>query len=287
MSDEAWDPLKRGMAQSILDEGVLNVARLADDGTGEWVPLVYGEGPLTEENGFTSQGDVLIKTRIAADLVEATKMDRPEDMQQNPVNKKVYVALTNNTAREEPGTANPRVDNAYGHILEITEDGDDAISTTFTWDIFILCGDPSDESTYFAGFPKEAVSPVANPDNVNFDAAGNLWISTDGQPGSLDLADGLYVVPTEGPERGNLQGFLSIVTGAECASFEFVNDDRNMFVSVQHPAEGSDVNHPGIVDNDDRPVPGPDEAQWPDGGFFPRPSVIQVWSENGGRIGES
>ena len=289
VSDEAWDPLKRGMGQSVLDEGVLYVAKLNDDGTGEWLPLIYGEGPLTEEHEFTSQGDVLVKTRLAADLLGATKMDRPEDMQQNPVNKKVYVALTNNTRRteEDIDPANPRADNVNGHILEITEDKDDAVSESFSWEIFILCGDPEDGSTYFAGFPKEAVSPVANPDNVNFDAAGNLWISTDGQPRSLEQADGLYVVPMEGPERGNLQGFLSVVAGAECASFEFVNDYRNMFVSVQHPAEGTDLNHPELLDPEDIPVPGPGEAQWPDGGYFPRPAVIQVWANNGGRIGES
>lgn len=274
VSDEAYEPLKRGMAQSLLDDGTLYVARFNDDGSGDWMPLRYGEGPLTEENGFTSQGDVLIKTRLAADELGATRMDRPEDIQQNPVNKKVYVALTNNTNREADDTdqANPRPDNQFGHIIELTEDGDDAASETFTWEIFVLCGDPEDESTYFAGFPKENVSPVANPDNLNFDMAGNLWISTDGAPRSLEMADGLHVVPTEGPQRGNLQHFLSVVEGAECASFDFTHDNLNLFVAVQHPAEGSDLGQGG--------------PQWPDGGNLPRPSVIQVWATNGGKVGQ-
>lgn len=289
VSDEAYDPIKPGMGQDLLDKGTLYVAVLNDDGTGQWLPLRYGEGPLTEENGFTSQGDVLIKTRLAADALGATKMDRPEDIQQNPINKKVYVALTNNTRREEDQVdeANPRAENARGHIVEITEENDDAASESFTWDIFIIFGDPEDESTYFAGFPKEQGSPIANPDNANFDEAGNLWISTDGQPRDLERADGLYVVPTEGPQRGNLQGFLSVVAGAECASFEFVNDYHNLFVAVQHPGEGTDLNHPGLLPPEEIPVPGPDEAWWPDGGFFPRPSVIQVWSKNVGKIGQS
>lgn len=249
VSDNAYDPTIRGMGQDLLDEGVLYVARLNDDGTGEWLPLVYGEGPLTEESGFTSQGDVLIRTREAGDALGATKMDRPEDIQQNPVNKKIYVALTNNTDRgseDNPGAdeANPRDANRFGHVIEITETDDDAVSTSFAWEIFILCGMPEDESTYFAGYPKDGVSPIANPDNVNFDLDGNLWISTDGQPGTLELADALHVVPTSGTQRGNLQQFLAVVAGAECASFEFTNDNLNLFVSIQHPGEGGTVEEP-------------------------------------------
>lgn len=277
VSNEAWDTSRRGMNQNLLDDGVLYVARFNEDGTGDWLPLVYGEGPLTRENGFTSQGDVLLKTREAGDALGATKMDRPEDMQQNPVNKKVYVALTNNTRRGTEGNAdideaNPRSQNRTGHIIEITEAGNDAAATTFTWDIFILCGTPEDETSYFAGFPKENVSPIANPDNVNFDIDGNLWISTDGQPGTLQLADALHVVPTDGPERGNLQQFLAVTAGAECASFEFTHDNLNLFVAVQHPGEGGTFEDP--------------VSTWPfDGTNVARPTVIQVWSESREKIG--
>lgn len=206
VSTNAYDPMLRGMGQDVLDNGTLYVARFNDDGSGDWLPLVYGENGLDESNGFSSQGDVLVKTRLAADVLGATRMDRPEDMQQNPVSHKVYAAMTNNSNRkaDDIDAANPRSENRWGHVIELSEQDDDSAAIAFTWDIFLICGDPADESTYFAGAPKDQVSPIACPDNVNFDTAGNLWISTDGQPSALELADALHCVPTEGAQRGQV-----------------------------------------------------------------------------------
>jgi secreted PhoX family phosphatase len=124
-----------------------------------WIPLVAGQGPLTEEDGFASQAEVCIGARLAADLVGATKMDRPEDIQHNKVNGGVYILLTNNSNRgvsDNPPVdpANPRPANAWGHVIELFEDGDDAAATSFTWDLFLVCGDPDDPSTYSPAFPR-------------------------------------------------------------------------------------------------------------------------------------
>ena len=155
----------------------LYVAVFNDDGSGNWIPLVYGENGLDATNDIADQAAILINPRVAGDVVGATKMDRPEDIEVNPVNQKVYMVMTNNNRRgveDNPGTdeSNPRPENIWGHIIEVTEAGGDHAATEFEWDIFLLCGDPADESTYFAGFPKEKVSKMANPDNITFDSQG-------------------------------------------------------------------------------------------------------------------
>ncbi len=265
---------------SLLADGTLYVATFNEDGSGEWKPLVFGQGPLTAANGFTSQADVCVLTRQASDLLGATKMDRPEDIETNPVNKKVYIALTNNSnrgAQDRPGpdAANPRPNNRTGHIIEVTEAGDDPAATTFQWNIFILCGNPKTEDpskpetiTDFAGFDKSKVSPIGAPDNITFDKDGNLWIATDGQPSAIRYNDGLFAVPVEGSNRGELKQFFSTVMGSEVCGPEFYSGDTVLFVAIQHPGEGSFFHLPS--------------TRWPDNrrSSPPRPSVLAIQNKD-------
>lgn len=262
--------------RELLDDGILYVARFDDDGTGVWLPLVFGQGPLTPENGFQNQGDVLIDARIAADLLGATKMDRPEDIEVNPVNEKVYVVCTNNIDRGKegrPGTdrANPRATNTHGHIIELAEASNDHTATNFTWELFLVCGQPDDPATYYAGFDKSMVSPISCPDNICFDPKGNLWIATDGQSRAISARDGFFAVPTEGPERGRLVQFMESVEGSEVCGPEFTPDGCTAFLAIQHPGEGSAFANPS--------------TRWPDGIGVPRPSVIAVEAHDRGPIG--
>jgi uncharacterized protein len=257
-----------GDNRGLLDSGVLYVAKFNDDGSGRWIPLVAGQGALA---GWT-QAEILINTRGAADQVGATKMDRPEDIETNPVNGKLYCVMTNNTARVAEGdqgvnAANPRVNNRHGHIIELTEGHDDPASTTFEWEIFLLCGNPNNpaDGTYFGGF-EGAVSSISCPDNIAFDAEGNLWIATDGAPGTLAKNDGVYAVPVEGPDRGWLRQFLSGPLASEICGPEFTPDNQTFFCAIQHPGEGGKVNTPTSV--------------WPDGVSPSRPSVIAVFNNS-------
>ncbi|MEU0947822.1 PhoX family protein [Streptomyces canus] len=280
---------------SLLDEGTLYVARLTGDspaleidgtgklpadgefdGSGEWIPLVTAtaKGAVSHVEGMSAQ-EVCVFTRLAGDKVGATKMDRPEDIEPNPRTGKVYVALTNNTnrgvgANAPADEANPRGANKHGHILELTERWNRADSTKFAWTLFLVAGDPEDPATYFAGFPKDDVSPISCPDNVAFDPHGNLWISTDGN--QLGSHDGLFGVATRGERRGELKQFLTVPTGAEtCGPLV---QDRRVLVAVQHPGEisGATVEKPA--------------STWPDGpGKIVRPAVVAVWRKDGDDIG--
>ncbi|MFE2562499.1 PhoX family protein [Streptomyces mirabilis] len=280
---------------SLLDEGTLYVARLTGDspaadidgsgklpadgefdGSGEWIPLVTAtaRGAVSHVDGMTVE-EVLVFTRLAGDKVGATKMDRPEDIQPSPHTGKVYVVLTNNTNRGKAGSAgadeaNPRNANKHGHILELTERRGRAEATTFGWSLFLVAGDPADPATYFAGFPKDRVSPISCPDNVAFDPHGNLWISTDGN--QLGSHDGLLGVATKGERRGELKQFLTVPTGAETCGP--IIQDRRVLVAVQHPGEidGASVEKPA--------------SNWPDGpGKIVRPAVVSVWRTDGCDIG--
>ncbi len=253
---------------NLLDEGTLHVALFNEDGTGEWLPLVQGQGELTEANGFATQAEVLINTRLAADAVGATKMDRCEDFETNPATGKVYLVCTNNTKRGVEDNygidaANPRADNAWGHVIEITEADDDQTSTSFEWALFITAGPADDQTTDYAGFDKSQVSAFSAPDNVTFDNLGNVWIATDGNKVD-DANDGLFAVPTEGDERGYARRFFQVPNGAECSGPSFSPDNSTLFISIQHPGEG------GYFEDQIN--------TWPDNekGIAPRPSVVIV-----------
>ncbi|MDP3950549.1 PhoX family phosphatase [Microbacterium sp.] len=240
----------------------------AFDGTGIWVPLTQGGDSVVP--GFTTE-QVLVFTRLAADAVGATKMDRPEDVEPNPLTGKVYVALTNNARRSELDEANPVTGNRYGHVIELTETAGQS-GTTFGWSILLLCGDPATfENAYFAGFPKELVSPISCPDNVAFDSEGNLWISTDGAPSTIGRADGLFKVPLTGSERGNVQQFLAVPRDAETCGPVIHDKEGLVFVAVQHPGEDGTFEAPNSLFPDyGSSAPG-------DVPNAPRPAVVQSY----------
>jgi secreted PhoX family phosphatase len=279
----------------LLDDGTLYVARFNGDGTedgqydgtGEWLKLCTATQSFVES---MSVAEVLINTRLAADKLSPTRMDRPEDIQPNPVNGRIYCALTNNSQRGSrfpTDEANPldtsqtrdelggplvsKSGNRNGYVLEITETGSDHAGTTFRWLLFLVCGDPEAEETYFGGYPKDRVSPISCPDNVAFDPAGHLWVATDGN--QLGSNDGMFAVPTAGANRGQVLQFLTVPLGAECCGPLITGDGKTVFTAVQHPGEAT-----GSTFED--PL-----STWPHDNRFPRPSVVATYRLDNHRIG--
>ena len=292
VSAEKYDP--RGTTRArrtnmkLLSAGTLYVARLTGDGpadaeydgTGEWIPLCSDTTSYVEG---MSVADVLIFTRLASDKVSPTKMDRPEDVEPNLVNGKIYAALTNNSKRGSDmpvDEANPLASsmvrsalgapltaasgNRNGYVLEMTPNGGHA-TTTFTWDLLLVCGDPAAAETWFGGFDKSKVSPISCPDNVSFDTEGNLWIATDGNV--LGSNDGIFRVPTSGPKRGQVLQFVTMPTGAEACGPLIADNNRSLFFAVQHPGE---IDGSTFEDQ---------SSTWPHTDDFPRPSVCVAYKD--------
>lgn len=284
VSDAKVDMANPKANANILDKGTLSVARYNADGTMTWLPLIYGNTPLTPDHQFNSQADVLIETRRAADMLGATKMDRPEDIEASPVTGKVYVLLTNNSRRkaDQVDAANPRADNKFGHIVEMTPPDGDHTANSFQWNVLVRCGDPQVAevgATFSADTTRNGWFGM--PDNLAIDSEGRVWIATDGNSGSTTgRADGIWGLETDGKARGTSKHFFRAPAGAEVCGPCFTPDGSTLFVAIQHPGEADDDSGPSATF--ENPT-----TRWPDfkDSMPPRPSIVAITKKGGGKIG--
>jgi secreted PhoX family phosphatase len=267
---------------SILDEGTLYVARFNADGSGEWLALAPGHNGLTPDAGFADLADILVNTRAAADVAGATRMDRPEWGAVDPVTGAVYFTLTNNTRRTEAQVdpMNPRSNNQFGHIIRWQEARNDAASTTFDWELFVIAGDAA-RSRSFDGAALGEDNVFCCPDGLWFDPDGRLWIQTDIGESSQNAGDfaqfGNNQMLAADPRTGEIRRFLTGPVGQEITGVCMTPDQRTMFVGVQHPgATTTPEDHAG----------GRAVSHWPDGGdAVPRSALVVITREDGGKIG--
>ena len=263
----------------LLDEGTLYVAKFNDDGTGEWLALSLDDADFAAKvaaangtmvgdinfTGFDDQADVLLNTRLAADIAGATPMDRPEWGAVDPNTGEVYFTLTNNSQRTEAQTdaANPQAENRTGHIIRWTEQGGDHAATSFDWDIFVFGGEQGTETVVDG----EAVVTLTDdnifnsPDGLWFDYNGRLWIQTDGSD-AAPYQNNMMLAAN--PVTRDIKRFFVGPVGCEVTGVVTTPDVKTMFVNIQHP-----------------------DANWPFGteGDHPRDATVIVTRDDGGVVG--
>jgi len=291
-----WAP---GLKGDVLDEGTLYVARFNDDGSGDWLALditdpAFRFAAAAAGVEFKDQADVLVNTRLAADVVGATRMDRPEWGAVHPQTGEVYMTMTNNSARTETDAANPRPNNSTGHIIRWREQGNRSFATRFEWDLFVLAGaqDNSQVLPAQGGPALDASNIFASPDGLWIDDNGILWIQTDmsgsqqaGTGGNPNFGENAMLAAN--PITGEIRRFLTGPKDQETTGVVTTPDGRTMFVNFQHPG--------------DRSTPTNFTSNWPDAVVYrnagdpavvpnptgprPRSGTLVITRQDGGPIG--
>jgi secreted PhoX family phosphatase len=282
----ATTPAGRRAGSGLLSVGTLHVARFDGDGRGRWLALVHGQNGLDSGGGFADQADILIRTRAAADLVGATKMDRPEWIAVHPHTGEVHCALTGNSRRLTADAANPRPANVFGHIIRWREEGGDAAATRFDWDVFVLAGDAQDADPARRGNIRG--DDFACPDGLWFDQRGRLVDCQTDVPDNLlergsraRLGNNQMLVADV--VSGEIRRFLTGPKGCEITGLCATPDGCNLFVNIQHPGEVAGG----------RPQPGGPLAgsAWPANQFSevtggrPRSATVVIRRQDGGVVG--
>ena len=286
--NRAFNASNRAANTDLLDYGTLYVARFNADGTGEWRALVHQQNglvpgavdpgnvsqsttpPTPVTVNFNSQADVLINTKAAARVAGGTVMDRPEWLTVAPDNSAIYCTLTNNSGRQVTDAASPRTRNLHGHIIKFKEKDNSPLAATFTWEIFLLAGDPklSAGGANLVGDIKG--DTFSSPDGIRIDPQGRLWVQTDHSvPGNsgvtgttIDQAFGhnamFYVDQTSKQSKRFLVGPV----GCEITGIAYTPDLKTFFVNIQHPT-----------------------GNWPVAGQQPRSSTIVITRTDGQPVG--
>ena len=227
-----------------LKEGTLYVA---DTINGKWLALDWENQPVLKHK-YKDQTEVLIRAREASKLLGATALNRPEDIEIDPITGNIFVSLTNNYSKND----------FHGSILKIEETNGAFDALTFK------------VSTYKAGGEANGFSC---PDNLAFDLSGNLWMTSDMSGSAMNKKDkpymsfknnSLFVIPRYGKDAGKVIRVASAPRDAELTGPWFSPDGKTLFLSVQHPGEQTkDINNP--------------TSTWPfDKDNIPKPAVVAI-----------
>ncbi|HIK27249.1 MAG: DUF839 domain-containing protein [Oscillatoriaceae bacterium SKW80] len=212
-------------------------------------------GELYVGNDTEKQGAILIDAHYAANAAGATCTARPEDTEIAP-DGSLYICFTAGMSDEEGGPdkrifKGPAGETPYpyGWVMRLEEENNEPDALTFRWQMVATGGEPVAGGVGFA-----------NPDNILIDRSGNLWIVTDMSTGSQNKAvnsrvDGngkpvpqsklvgvfgnnsIWYMPATGENAGKAYLFGYGPMECETSGPFFTQDQRTLFLSVQHPGE--------------------------------------------------
>lgn len=266
------DAIKHGL--SPLDDGTLYVAKFTADGTGHWLPLTPHNPALA---GWTLN-DILIKTRLAADAVGATKMDQLAWIDTFPSALTAIAALAG--SNRCGASANPRAANTHDHAVTWRYRSD-WTDPTFHWDIFALAGDSANTCSDSACMSGKHCAP----DRIYVAPSGSLWIQTtasnrqvvpDNRAGVCNAFGNNQILCAD-PVADATRCFLQTPNLCEITSVFITPDERTMFVGIRHAG-----NAPVSVNDSLCSY-----SSWSDGATAgrPRSSCIVITKDDCGVIG--
>ncbi|MBD2068771.1 DUF839 domain-containing protein [Leptolyngbya sp. FACHB-671] len=353
------DPQSKANSR-LLASGMLYGAKFNEDGTGSWIALapdtpVNPDLPRTIEGGMIPlpnrpdggivkvdsdeavqqfkqqfstlgqlysgtdrerQGAILIDAHYAANAAGVTATARPEDTDVRP-DGTLFITYTSGTSGGDGGPdkrifvgPNGETSYEYGWIMRLNEDSNEPAAMTFTWEMVALGGEPAEGGLGFA-----------NPDNLEIDASGNLWMVTDmssdkhnravpsrvdenGEAVSQSNLRGLFgnnsiwFIPTSGNDAGKAFLFGMGPIDSETTGPFFTRDQQTLFLAVQHPGEIGGIRTDGAAETREyamkttagqefkqtREVP--IGSNWPSkvANDPPKPAVIAIRRTDGGRL---
>lgn len=353
------NPTSKANSQ-LMTDGMLYAAKFNADGTGQWIALeadtavnpdlpsqvaggmitlpkrpeggvikvdsdaemqafaqrYHTLGDLYEGSAEEKQGAILIDAHFAANAAGATCTARPEDTDV-AADGTLFIAFTSGGPGGDggPDTAifqGPNGETPYEHgwIMKLQETGTDPAAMTFTWEMMALGGEPAEGGLGFS-----------NPDNLEIDGHGNLWMVTDmstskhnlevanridesGNPISQSNLRGLFgnnsvwYIPTSGPNAGEALMFAYGPMECEMCGPFISQDQSTLFLAAQHPGETHGTRKNGAYEtrkfamqttngqlfHQDRDVPL--GSNWPSKqvNTAPRPAVVAVRKIDGGTL---
>jgi secreted PhoX family phosphatase len=328
VSTKAWDPrdVCGGLAAGdrYMDHGTLYVAQFLPDGTGQWIPLVFGQNGINAANpayAFADQADVLLNARLAADAVGATKMDRPEWAAVHPRNGEVYFTLTNNAAAQRPITAvtpsNPRFyndkrttgqdqkGNPNGHIIRFAEGGGYGDALSFDWDVYLFGARAGADAAAVNLSGLTDANDFSSPDGLWFSYAnpGLLWIQTDdgaytdvtncmmlaALPGRTGDGAPRTITNVDGASSSTVTTFVGNAGGERKLRRFLVGPKECELTGIAETPDGKalfvNIQHPGESTAPNYAT-GAFGSHWPDGGVArPRSATIVITRDDGGPVG--